>query len=602
MAPTDWLRRLFPRPAPPAPTLARVDAALAPPAPPAPPPAPSGYGDAWVNRVTGLGTSRDKRTAGRFMWEPLSYEECRDMYRGDPYVRRAVNLLSDEATRAGFRLTVSEGDKAREAARWINGRMTDLGFRWKLRQAHRWARAYGGAGILMGIRDGSKSPRDPLRLDRVESVDFLNVLDCDELRVVRWYSSPFHPRYGEPALYQVTPRLGGATLPMGYEYVHASRVLRVNGVDLSRDEEQLQYGWGDSVPGLIFDSLQAFAQGHSGLAHLLTDANQAVFKWKGLAALFKAKHHAEIEERARMIDSVRSLLRAIVVDPEEGFERIATQFSGIPEAVDRLALHLAGALGYPLTVFMGRSPAGLQSDPEADLQSFYSMAMSTQTSELQPHVEQLARILFRCRASPTGRQEPEGWGVRWEPLEILSQKERAELEKVVAEKDAIYVGVGVYRAEEVALSRHGGEDGWSMDTTLDLELREQVPPLDVPEDAPTLEPVPKPAQAATAAEPPATPGAPAQAGAPLAATALNGAQVASAQGIVQSVADRKLPRGTGVAMLARFFNLPPTVADEIMGEVGRSFFTTSETAPAADAAAEPAVEPPAPAPKPEGTA
>jgi hypothetical protein len=55
---------------------------------------------------------------------------------------------------------------------------------------------------------------------------------------------------------------------------------------------------------------------------------------------------------------------------------------------------------------------------------------------------------------------------------------------------------------------------------------------------------------------------------------LDGAQVTSAQSIVLSVAAGELPRDAGVSMLSNFFNLPPSVADQIMGSVGRSFRTS----------------------------
>ena len=60
-------------------------------------------------------------------------------------------------------------------------------------------------------------------------------------------------------------------------------------------------------------------------------------------------------------------------------------------------------------------------------------------------------------------------------------------------------------------------------------------------------------------------------------TALNGAQVQAAQGIVNQVATRQLPREAGVQMLIEFFNIDPAKAERIMGNVGRSFFV--EVAP-----------------------
>jgi len=58
------------------------------------------------------------------------------------------------------------------------------------------------------------------------------------------------------------------------------------------------------------------------------------------------------------------------------------------------------------------------------------------------------------------------------------------------------------------------------------------------------------------------------------ASALNGAQLQSAQSIVQSVAAGTLPRDSGVQLLATGLGIPTSQAEEIMGEAGRSFVLT----------------------------
>ncbi len=57
-------------------------------------------------------------------------------------------------------------------------------------------------------------------------------------------------------------------------------------------------------------------------------------------------------------------------------------------------------------------------------------------------------------------------------------------------------------------------------------------------------------------------------------TALNGAQVTAATGIVERVAMGALPRDSGISMLSEFFNIPKPQAERIMGSVGRSFRPT----------------------------
>lgn len=70
-------------------------------------------------------------------------------------------------------------------------------------------------------------------------------------------------------------------------------------------------------------------------------------------------------------------------------------------------------------------------------------------------------------------------------------------------------------------------------------------------------------------------------------TALNGAQVQSMVTIVEAVAARQLPRETGVALIVAAFPVSPEEADQIMGEVGRTFFAQETPDPADPATPEP---------------
>ncbi len=76
-------------------------------------------------------------------------------------------------------------------------------------------------------------------------------------------------------------------------------------------------------------------------------------------------------------------------------------------------------------------------------------------------------------------------------------------------------------------------------------------------------------------------GAPAAGGEKAQDTALNGAQVVAAQAIVMDVGSKRLDRASGLAMLKYFFNLEPTQAEEIIGEMGKGFKPTEPPPPPA---------------------
>jgi hypothetical protein len=109
----------------------------------------------------------------------------------------------------------------------------------------------------------------------------------------------------------------------------------------------------------------------------------------------------------------------------------------------------------------------------SDIRLFYDYIKSLQSSYLRPRIERLLRIVMKSADGPTGGVEPEQWSFEFRPLWQMNDKETAELRKMVAETDAIYISNGVLTPEEVTQSRYGG-DKWSMETVID-EDREEDP-------------------------------------------------------------------------------------------------------------------------------
>ncbi len=141
---------------------------------------------------------------------------------------------------------------------------------------------------------------------------------------------------------------------------------------------------------------------------------------------------------------------------------------GLPEMVDRSWQRLASAARMPLTVLMGMSPAGMNATGESDTRHWYDQVKSYQEHALRPRLLRLVRCIAR------GLQlDPLAWDVCFPSLWQTTEKENAELRKLVAETDAMYIDKGVLLPEEVALSRFGAS-GYSTETHVDLEAREAM--------------------------------------------------------------------------------------------------------------------------------
>ena len=139
----------------------------------------------------------------------------------------------------------------------------------------------------------------------------------------------------------------------------------------------------------------------------------------------------------------------------------------------------------PVAVLLGRSPAGLNATGDADTRGWDDVVDGERRTVLLPALERVVRLLLLSREGPTRGVEPEGWSVVLPPLRTPTPSEDAALRKAVADTDVAYVQAGVLAPEEVARSRFRPE-GWSAETSVDLEARD-APPADatLEEPAPT---------------------------------------------------------------------------------------------------------------------
>jgi hypothetical protein len=254
--------------------------------------------------------------------------------------------------------------------------------------------------------------------------------------------------------------------------IHETRLVIFQGLEVVKGQVVAHVGWGDSIFNRIYKVMRDFIMAHEAAATLLGDFSQAIYKIKGLAELIARNQDEAVVARARLVDMMRSTIRAILIDSEEDFERKSTDVSGLPDVLDRLALLVAAACDMPVTVLMGQQPAGLNATGESDIRNWYDHLAGEQEDKIRDGLEKITRCIFKAGDGPTGGEEPESWSVKFLPLWTMTDAEQADLRSKVATADAAYVTAGVLLPEEVAESRFGGDE-WSMETQLDDTARKE---------------------------------------------------------------------------------------------------------------------------------
>lgn len=560
---------------------------------PVPPPEASLRADSWQNAVTGLGTSIDALTrasvvSNRTQWQnPATLET---LYYEDDFIAKGVDAIVDDAMRHGFDIELRSDDvdpgEAKARTEKITRRLRSLQAYARITEAAKWGRLYGGGALFIGSDQGE--PKQVLNPNLPGKIRFLATMERRELYALEWASSFDSPIFGRPQTWAYYPT--GLMTSEHARVIDASRLLTFEGLPVSKNERAAQAGWSLSIVTRVYEIVRDGQQNWRSMCLILQQMHQAVFKMKNLVSMIASGQGDTLARRMEIVNLARSISRAVLVDADsESFDYHSANVSGLSDLLDKTWQRLASAFDMPVTRLMGMSPAGMNATGESDQTNWYDRVQAYRESMLEPQIERLVHVV----AAEQGDPNPGDWFVKWPSLWQMSPTEEATYRKTIAETDAIYLGEGVVTPEEISVSRFVG--GWSAETHVDLEMRAAPKPGDealayggvtAETSTPTATEAPAPpVDAPVAAETPTvTPDAPASASPDLAkdpAAALNGAQVASLQGIVASVAERTLPRESGIAMMLAAFPITEVQAENIMGEVGRSFFAPTEPTPGA---------------------
>lgn len=424
--------------------------------------------DGWLNILTGLGRAdKDKRVAGDIEYHRMSEAEVESLYAADDVAAALVDTLPDDALREGWTYQGFDDGQGKD----VETAMDKLGARPAFGLAWKWSRIYGAAMILINV-DDSQDLAKPLDMTTVREVKSLTVLSRWELQPKNIDVEINSATYGRPLSYTITPRRGDVKIS-GQE-IHYSRLLRFDGVKLPMRLEIANNYWGDSVLNRTFNAIRNYNTSHDSAATVLQEFNQGVFKIKGLAEMIYSGNDEAVRNRLEMVNLSRSICRSVVIDMDETFENLAASVTGIPDMLSKVGDRLVVASRMPHTKILGQSPSGLGATGDSEEKNWYDHVSSQQELILLPKLKRLTEIVLASRKGPTSGKAPKNWDVEFCPLWQMSDKESADLRKVQADTDAVYISNGVLDPDEVAIARFG-HGKYSTETTIDVASREKSP-------------------------------------------------------------------------------------------------------------------------------
>lgn len=427
------------------------------------------------NRVTGLGTGRDKTQYAEVNTAiyPLNSAEISSLYRKSGVIQRAINTYPKDSMQAGWKLDFgSDGDE-------VNPEELEKYFRklqgWKLKKAIQraafYSRMHGDGFIIMGVADG-ENPDEPLDLEKVRSLRWLLPLSKKNINPVGDWRNP---EYFE--LVQM-----GANDGLRF---HNSRVARIVGVELDDYELERNGGFNDSIVQCFWSSFCAYYPGLQSASIMVQDHRLRLMKIKDLLKRLEDDEDSNSSENQRALmnrilvnDMARSVARTEVVDQErEELTNLTNQYNGVDKIIEQLKDAWASDADMSrIQLFNLIGVSGLQSGEAfkmARLDHAYRLN-SWMVSQLEEPLTKIYEVAITADDSPIDN-DYDDWSIKFPLLYKMTPIEEMEYQSMAADRDEKYMGMGVFQAEEVRQQFYGTEPNFNiiLDEALEIDEDEE---------------------------------------------------------------------------------------------------------------------------------
>jgi hypothetical protein len=406
--------------------------------------------DGWENFLTGMGrANQDKSVHTTYEFDGfLDQVTLSNIYMSNGLGARIVDILPDEMLREGFHI---EGDPDE----LVESRLEEIAGMEEIEYLLKWDRLFGGALLLMGIDDGSLDMALPVNEKAVKNLIFLKTYDrfqvsysSDDL-----YQDVTNPKYGKVQFYNIYPNDGTPILR-----VHESRCIVLKGRRIPSRSMSLNSGWGISELQRIMTQLRSVGTNFASVDSILDDFITGILSVKNLADMMYAGQDAKVKNRVELLDLTKHIINTMILDADnETYTKNASSVAGLAEILDKVMSMLCAVSGIPYRKLYGIQSGGLNNTGKGETDDWNDKVKVAQENILKPVIERIAHIIFISKDGAFKGIEPKDWSIEFEPLERMNEKEEAEIKKINAETDAIYITNGVLDPDEVADQRFGGE-------------------------------------------------------------------------------------------------------------------------------------------------
>lgn len=374
----------------------------------------------------------------------LSHDEITHLYGDSRIVQNIIDIPAEDMTRNWFTLKMDNEQLARD----IMSKLADLKAKKAFKEMFTYDRLRGDGFISLGVTQATKFDlSDELQMDKLYSVDYLHAFSSMKVNEFLINEDVFDIKYGQLEQLRINRASShGVQTQTTESSVHVSRLLHSQ---TRRFEGEAQ---GRSLLEPLYDILTVFDTSVWSVGQILHDFTFKVYKSKDIENLSTQ----DKQQLSMIMDFMfRTEALAMIADDED-LTKQTTSVSGIKDLLDFVWDLLSGAARMPKTVIKGQE-SGTITGAQYDVMNYYSRIVADQENDMKPHLEKLIRMLLMSEKELGGRIDPDSleWEIQFNPLWNVDAKTDAEIRKLVAETDQIYLLNNIITADEIREARFG---------------------------------------------------------------------------------------------------------------------------------------------------
>lgn len=368
-------------------------------------------------------------------------------------IRAGVETIADDMTRKPPELYYDDdGDGKEDLINTINSEMARYKIKSIINDAIQKDGYFGGCLVYIDVGDlADDEAEDPLVLDKktfkAGSFRGLKVIEPVNIAAGDYNTTnPTDKNYFKPEWYYI----------LGKRY-HASRFLYIASNDAPLLLKPAYNFFGIPQAQLALDYVANYIANRESAQELLNKFSLTGFGTDLSQALQQDGSWADIINRIKAFNKFKTNNGTFVYNKEtEELMQLNTPLGGVRDIVEMSMNCLTAVWRIPKVRYIGEGDGGLNASTDGQLRSYYDYILALQEKVLMTPYEKIIRILQLNKGLEPDDKLLFKFPYLWE----MDEKERAELNKTQADRDAVYLANGVISQEEVrqrlSLDRYSG--------------------------------------------------------------------------------------------------------------------------------------------------